>query len=40
MRLKCIHCNHVWDTRKDAISKLCPYCKYSTYYHRPIVIKK
>lgn len=40
MKLKCEKCNHVWDTKKDDMPKMCPYCKCSTYYHKPLVLKK
>jgi len=30
----------IWETKKDAIPSLCPHCKYSTFYHKPFVIKK
>lgn len=40
MKLKCTRCQHDWETRKDRIPSQCPHCKYSTYYHRPIIIRK
>lgn len=40
MRLRCSHCAHVWDTRKETQPSLCPHCKYSLYYHKPLVLKK
>ncbi|MDI6721236.1 MAG: hypothetical protein QMD85_02505 [Candidatus Aenigmarchaeota archaeon] len=40
MKLQCPHCSHNWMTRKDKIPSACPHCKYSTYYHKPIVVKK
>ncbi|MFH0832123.1 MAG: DNA-directed RNA polymerase subunit P [Candidatus Aenigmatarchaeota archaeon] len=40
MRLRCSHCGHVWDTRKETPPVLCPYCKFSLYYHKPTVIRK
>ena len=39
MRLKCTHCSHVWMTRKERVPSLCPRCKYSTYYHRPLMLR-
>ncbi len=30
----------MWDTRKTDIPKQCPYCKYTTHYHKPIVLRK
>jgi rubrerythrin len=40
MKLKCSHCDHLWETRKDTVPKQCPYCKYTTHYHKPIVLRK
>ena len=40
MKLQCTKCDHMWITRKSRIPVACPSCKYSTYYHKPIVIKK
>ncbi len=40
MKLKCTHCSHVWETRKEKIPAQCPRCKYSTYYYKPIVLKE
>lgn len=40
MKLKCTHCDHVWETKKEKKPTACPFCKYSLYYHEPIVINK
>ena len=40
MKLKCSKCNHVWITRKERIPVLCSYCKASTYFHKPLVLKE
>jgi predicted Zn-ribbon and HTH transcriptional regulator len=39
MKLRCSHCGHVWETRKDKIPTACPRCKYTTWYYKPVVIK-
>jgi predicted Zn-ribbon and HTH transcriptional regulator len=40
MRLRCPKCDHNWETRKESVPKQCPWCKSSTYFHKPMIVRK
>ncbi|HLD48741.1 MAG TPA: hypothetical protein VJB11_00080 [archaeon] len=40
MKLRCSKCGHTWVTRKDKVPVACPYCKSSTYYKKPLVLRE